>query len=181
MATPYLTAELFQLKYAQSADTMFLVHPNHAPRKLTRTSDTAWTLTEVPFEFGPFLDENTTDTTITSSARTGTVTLTASADLFVSTDVGRLVKIYDGFAKISAFTNATTVAAVVQPNLDGLSELLPEYTATTISFAEGDPSSTGSEHNDRIVDSAKLFKDQGFVVGQKLRSAVQAAPTTATS
>jgi hypothetical protein len=168
VATPYLTAELFEIKYAQSADTMFIVHPNHAPRKLTRTSDTAWTLTEVPFEFGPFLDENTTDTTITSSARTGTVTLTASADLFVSTDVGRLVKIYDGFAKISAFTNATTVAAVVQPNLDGLSELLPEYTATTISFSEGDPSSTGAEHNDRIVDSAKLFKDQGFVVGQKI-------------
>ena len=101
-------------------------------------------------------------------ARTGTVTLTASADTFVSTDVGRLVKIYDGFAKISAFTSATEVDAVVQANLDGKSELLPEYTATTISFTEGDPSSTGSEHNDRIVDSGKAFKDEGFVVGQKI-------------
>jgi hypothetical protein len=168
ISTPYLTAELFELKYAQSADTMFIVHPNHAPRKLTRTSDTAWTLTEVPFEFGPFLDENTTDTTITANARTGTVTLTASASLFASTDVGRLVKIYDGFAKISAFTSATVVSAVVQPNLDGRSELLPEYAATTISFTEGDPSSTGAEHNDRIVDTAKAFKDQGFKVGQKI-------------
>lgn len=168
ISTPYLTAELFELKFAQSADTMFIVHPNHAPRKLTRTSDVNWTLTEVVFEFGPFLDENTTDTTITASARTGTVTLTASADTFVSTDVGRLVKIYDGFAKISAFTSATQVNAVVQANLDGKSELLPEYTATTISFTEGDPSSTGSEHNDRIVDSGKAFKDEGFVVGQKI-------------
>ena len=168
ISTPYLTAELFELKFAQSADTMFIVHPNHAPRKLTRTSDVNWTLTEVVFEFGPFLDENTTDTTITASARTGTVTLTASADTFVSTDVGRLVKIYDGFAKISAFTSATQVNAVVQANLDGKAELLPEYTATTISFVEGDPSSTGSEHNDRIVDSGKAFKDEGFVVGQKI-------------
>ena len=168
ISTPYLTAELFELKFAQSADTMFIVHPNHEPRKLTRTSDVNWTLTEVVFEFGPFLDENTTDTTITASARTGTVTLTASADTFVSTDVGRLVKIYDGFAKISAFTSATQVNAVVQANLDGKAELLPEYTATTISFTEGDPSSTGSEHNDRIVDSGKAFKDEGFVVGQKI-------------
>ena len=168
ISTPYLTAELFELKFAQSADTMFIVHPNHAPRKLTRTSDVNWTLTEVVFEFGPFLDQNTTDTTITASARTGTVTLTASADTFVSTDVGRLVKIYDGFAKISAFTSATQVNAVVQANLDGKAELLPEYTATTISFTEGDPSLTGIEHNDRIVDSNKAFKDEGFAVGQKI-------------
>ncbi len=168
ISTPYLTAELFEIKYAQSADVMFLVHPNHAPRKLTRTSDTAWTLTLVPFEFGPFLDENTTTTTITSNGLSGTVTLTSSANLFVSTDVGRLVKIYEGFAKISAFTNATTVSAVVQANLDGLSELLPTYVASTISFTEGDPSATGSEHNDRIVDTAKAFKDQGFIVGQKI-------------
>jgi hypothetical protein len=166
ISTPYATADLFELKFAQSADVMYIVHPSHKPRKLTRTSHTAWTLTEVPFSFGPFLDENTSATTITSNARTGTVTLTASADLFVSSDVGRLVKIYDGFAKISAFTNATTVSAVVQDNLNGRAELLPEYTATTISFTEGDPSSTGNEHNDRIVDSAKAFKDQGFVVGQ---------------
>ena len=168
IATPYLTADLFQLKFAQSADVMYIVHPSYKPRKLTRTDHAAWTLAEVDFEFGPFLDENTTATTITASARTGTVTLTASANLFASTDVGRLVKIHDGFAKISAYTNATTVSAVVQPNLKGRSELLPEYTATTISFKEGDPSATGSEHNDRIVDSAKDFKDQGFKVGQTI-------------
>jgi len=168
ISTPYLTAELFEIKYAQSADVMFLVHPNHAPRKLTRTSDTAWTLTSVPFEFGPFLDENITTTTIISNGLSGTVTLTSSANLFASTDVGRLVKIYEGFAKISAFTNATTVTAVVQTNLDGLAELLPTYVASTISFTEGDPSATGSEHNDRIVDTAKAFKDQGFIVGQKI-------------
>ena len=166
ISTPYATADLFELKFAQSADVMYIVHPSHKPRKLTRTSHTNWTLTEVDFEFGPFLDENTTSTTITASARTGTVTLTASADLFASTDVGRLVKIYDGFAKISSFTSATSVDAVVQDNLNGRAELLPEYTATTISFTEGDPSATGNEHNDRIVDSAKAFKDQGFKVGQ---------------
>ena len=168
ISTPYLTAELFSLRFAQSADTMYIVHNNHAPRKLTRTGHTNWTLTEVDFEYGPMQDINTTTTTITASGRTGSITLTASANLFAATDVGRLVKIYEGWAKITAFTNATTVTATVQKNLKGDAELLPEYTSDTISFVEGDPDSTGSEHNDRIVDTNKDFVNQNFQVGQKI-------------
>lgn len=54
IATPYLEADLFELKFAQSADTMYIVHPSHAPRKLTRTAHTAWTLTVVAFTANPF-------------------------------------------------------------------------------------------------------------------------------
>lgn len=43
--TPYLEADLFELKVIQSADTMYIVHPSYAPRTLTRTGHTAWTLT----------------------------------------------------------------------------------------------------------------------------------------
>ena len=38
------------------------------------------------------LDENITATTLYASADTGSVTLTASASLFTSSDVGRLVR-----------------------------------------------------------------------------------------
>lgn len=44
ISTPYLTAELFDLQFAQDADTMFITHPNWKPRELTRTGHTAWTL-----------------------------------------------------------------------------------------------------------------------------------------
>lgn len=44
VVTPYLEAELFKLKFAQNAQDLYIVHPNHQPRKLTRTSDIAWTL-----------------------------------------------------------------------------------------------------------------------------------------
>ena len=168
ISTPYVTADLFELKMAQSADTMFIVHPSYAPRKLTRTGHTAWTLTEIGFEFGPFQDENTTTTTLTSNARTGSATITASADLFASTDVGRLIKLYNGFLKITGYTNPTTVTAAVQPNLAGDSEILPSYAASTISFVEGDPSATGASHNDRIVDTGKNFVEQGFKVNQTI-------------
>jgi len=49
VTTPYLTADLSALDYVQSADTMYIVHPDHAPRKLTRTGHAAWTLTTVSF------------------------------------------------------------------------------------------------------------------------------------
>lgn len=167
-ATPYTTAQINEIKFAQTADVMYVVHPSHAPRKITRTSHTAWTITEVDLQRGAMLDQNLTDTTLTANGRTGSVTITASADTFVSTDVGRLVKLHKGFAKITAFTNATTVTATVQDLEDGRAELMPSYTANTLSFHEGDPSSTGLEHNDRIEDSAGNFITQGFENGMKI-------------
>lgn len=50
IATPYLEADLAQLKYVQSADVVTIVHPNYAPRNLSRTGDTSWTLSTITFE-----------------------------------------------------------------------------------------------------------------------------------
>ncbi len=47
--TPYLEEELSSLKWAQSADTLWIVHPNHQPAKLTRTGHTAWSLDAISF------------------------------------------------------------------------------------------------------------------------------------
>ena len=98
---PYAEAQLSGIKFAQTADVMYLVHPDYAPRKITRTSHTNWTIEEVNLKRGAMGDTNLTDTTITASARTGTVTLTATGDIFTQSDVGRLVKVHEGFAKIS--------------------------------------------------------------------------------
>lgn len=168
VTTPYLHTELADIKFTQSADVMYIVHPNHAPRKITRTSHTAWTITAVDFQRGPFQDTNLTSTTLTANGRTGTVTITASASTFASTDVGRLVKLHHGFAKVASFSSATSVTAAVQETADGRAELAPSYTATTLSFHEGDPSATGLEHNDRIQDSAGNFLTQGFTTGMKI-------------
>ena len=53
VVSPYLTAELFEISFAQSADTLYIAHPNHAPRKLTRTSHTNWALTTLTFTGAP--------------------------------------------------------------------------------------------------------------------------------
>jgi len=49
VASPYLDSELFELHFAQSADVMYICHSNHAPRKLSRTGHTSWTLATPTF------------------------------------------------------------------------------------------------------------------------------------
>lgn len=93
IATPYDIDDVFELQTVQSADTMYIVHPDYAQRKLTRTGHTSWTLTEIDFERGPFLDENETAITITPSATTGNITLTGSDDIWNANHVGALWQI----------------------------------------------------------------------------------------
>lgn len=125
LASPYITADLFDIKFVQSADTLYLVHPDYAPRKLTRTGHTSWTLTTIDFLDGPYLPTNTTSTTLTPGAATGTgVTLTASAVTginagagFQTTDVGRLIRLKQGsvwgYVKITGRTSTTIVTVDV--------------------------------------------------------------------
>ena len=123
ITTSYTTAQLFDLKFAQSADVMYICHPSHEASKLSRTGHTSWTLSEVDFaETGPYMDTNTTATTLTpASSGTGTgVDITASAITginsgtgFQTTDVGRILKFNSGEAKITSRTNTTVVVCTI--------------------------------------------------------------------
>ena len=94
LVMPYTEAQLFDIQVAQSQDVLYLAHPDVAPHKLERTSDTDWTITEIDFQVRPFRVENTTDVTMYVSAATGTgITLTASAATFTADMVGSWVKL----------------------------------------------------------------------------------------
>ncbi len=123
ITTEYTTAQLFDLKFAQSADVMYICHPDHEPMKLSRTGHTSWSLTEVDFGTnGPYMDTNTTATTLTpASAGTGTgVNITASSTTginndqgWLTTDVGRIIKFNGGEAQITSRTNSTVVVCTI--------------------------------------------------------------------
>ncbi len=49
LATPYVSADLQALKWAQSADVMSITHPSYAPADITRVSLNNWTLTTTSF------------------------------------------------------------------------------------------------------------------------------------
>ncbi|WP_448207288.1 phage nozzle protein [Azospirillum sp. sgz302134] len=118
VATPYQAEDLTRLRWAQSADVLFLAAPGHPPRTLSRTGHTAWTLAPWVTRDGPYRDVNTTSTTLTLSATTGTVTVTTSAAVFHAGDVGGPLRIQHGtvwgWARITAVTDAQHATAEVQ-------------------------------------------------------------------
>lgn len=82
ITSPYGTADLDGLKFTQSADVLYLTHPDYAPRTLTRTAHTSWTLATMEFDDGPYLNINTTTTTLTpdTAAHSSPVNITNAAD-----------------------------------------------------------------------------------------------------
>lgn len=54
ITTPYQEEDLDELAYDQNADTMYIVHTNYAPRKLTRLGHTSWTLATYTRTADPF-------------------------------------------------------------------------------------------------------------------------------
>lgn len=129
VVTTYTEAELANVRIAQSADTLYIMHPTHAPRTLVRVSALSWTLSDIVFTDGPYDALNTTTTTMTPSAATGAgVTLTASAVTginnntgFASTDVGRLIRLREGtiwgYVLVTGFTSTTVVTVTVLSTL----------------------------------------------------------------
>lgn len=118
IVSPYSQDDLANIDFTQSADVLYLIHPNYQPRTLNRLGPTNWSLDLYSFIDGPYNDFNTdTAKTLTPSATTGSITITASSATFASTDVGRWVRINNGTvwgaAKISTYTSATVVTAQV--------------------------------------------------------------------
>ena len=171
VTTPYTTAQLFDVSFAQTADLMYLAHSSHAPRTLSRTAANAFTLAVVTFVGGPFKDDNITAITITPSGDTGAgITLTASSAIFDTTNhLGAFWKVKDGYVKINGFSS-TSVAddCDVQLKQDGSAGDLNTGPAATLDWAEGawsiDEGYPGvvSFHEQRIVYARSTNQLQTF-------------------
>lgn len=113
VATPYTTNDIWDVKYAQSADVMYLVHPSYPPKKLSRTSDTSWTLADINFLPPPSYVANTDlNVSLTLGATSGAdVTFTAGLAAFLEADVGRAIIAGSGRAVITEYTDSTHVQA----------------------------------------------------------------------
>jgi len=106
--TPYTEDDLDELKFTQSADVLYITHRDYYPRTLTRYSHISWRLELYPFEDGPFMQQNVLEAlTLTPSAVTGTITLTAASALFNALHVGALFKL-EHYIEGQAYTGAFT-------------------------------------------------------------------------
>lgn len=94
VVTPYTTADLYDVSFTQSADVLILVHPSYAPRKISRTSATAFSMALFTVKEGPFAPLNADEAVkVAASAETGAVDVTANANIFSADHVGTLLYI----------------------------------------------------------------------------------------
>lgn len=90
-STPWSQSALAGLRYAQSSDTLTVVHPSYPPYEIKRTSGNTFTCLPGSYANGPFLQQNSDGVTfVYASAKSGTVTLTSTAPIFQASHVGAL-------------------------------------------------------------------------------------------
>ena len=105
--------------WVQSADTLIVVHPDLQPVRITRTSDTAWTATTITFDSIPKYAYTQIITnpaaTLTPSAVSGNVTLTAGSAVFSAGNVNQYINVTtQGRARIVEYVSTTVVKAITE-------------------------------------------------------------------
>ena len=113
-------ARLANIVWTQSADTLIVVHPDINPIKIVRGgTDATWTATAITFDSIPKYAFTAAFSnpagTLTPSAVSGKVTLTASTSFFTAGSVGQYVNATpQGRAKIVKYTSGTSVDAITE-------------------------------------------------------------------
>ncbi len=154
-AAPWTAAQVAQLGWTQSADTLLVVHPEVPPKTVTRTSDSDWTIADWVFlEEGGRIQQPAhkfadVDVTLTPSATTGTITITASADVFVAGHENTRFRLVGKEVELTSVTSATQAQATVKETLTGTAAT-KDWQEQAFSAVRGWPTAA-CFHQDRLV------------------------------
>jgi hypothetical protein len=106
LPTPWPTAsDNKTLRWSQSGDVIFIAS-NVQQRRIERREDNSWSIVTYEANDGPFLTENTGTTTLTASALSGAITITASQPAFSSDNVGSLFRMTSLGQRVEASLSA---------------------------------------------------------------------------
>lgn len=130
VAAPYAAADWPDVDAAMHAGGMYLTHPNFPPLKLVYApaafpASAGLSLIFPDWRDGPYLPINASGVTITPSAVTGNITLSASVGIFGLSDIGRHLRLYGGteingawgWCVITSVSSATSANATVMAEL----------------------------------------------------------------
>lgn len=109
LVSPYTEAMLNDIDFVQGADTMFLFHESVAPYRLRSFTPAVWDLSAAPFTVMPFDEQgHKLAANLTLGATSGSgITATASAGVFLNSDVGRDIVCSAGIGVVTGFTSST--------------------------------------------------------------------------
>lgn len=123
LSNPYVLADLPNLRWAQSADTLNVVVSSQPMYQLKRLTATSFTFAAPQLLFGPFQDLNTDGSTyVYTSGTQGTVTITASRGIFTPQHVGALFTIEEQF--LNSITEWTAQSDLAGQNKSAVGTLM---------------------------------------------------------
>lgn len=155
LAAPWSAAQISQIAWTQSADTLLLVHPEAAPRKLVRGAGGAFSLVEWTFysEGGvsrqPYHKFADPAVTLTPGGTSGSVSLTASAAIFTQEHEGVRLRVGGKEVLVTDYDSPTVATVSVVETLTGTSPTV-DWQEAAFSPARGYPA-TVAFHQDRLV------------------------------
>lgn len=108
LPTPWATATACKkVRWHQSADVIFCACAGQQQMRIERRPNNSWSIVTFETDDGPFLTENVEKVSLTPSALTGLVTLTASRGMFTADHVGALFRIASMGQLVEADLNAS--------------------------------------------------------------------------
>lgn len=119
ITTPFIETDLINLRFNQSADTMFICSGTHPVQVLKHFSDSVWTINDFEVSdayYDIMTGDSTSTNTITPSAVSGSVTLTALNDTFLATQVGGHIKLSHDMPSVTINSTGGTTASVLVGN-----------------------------------------------------------------
>ena len=190
LATSITSDMVDDMCWTQSADTLIVVHPDLQPVKIVRGgTDATWTATTITFDNIPkyaFTIAYTNPAgTLTPSAVSGNITLTASSAVFSAGDVNQYINATpQGRAKIIQFVSSTVVnvitdypffntTAIANGNWEKESGYEDVWSSTkgwtrTVSFHEGRLYFGGSKSRPSTIWGSKIGLFFDFVPTESL-------------
>jgi len=158
LATPYAEIDIPRLQYTQSADTLYIAHPKYAPRKITRTGHTSWTISVINFYGSSWVNREVNTRTMTPSEKVGiNIQITDSGSGFNSGDLLRCIEIthadVTGVAYITGYNSPSVVTATVfKPFGDVIASTYWRITSSSGIFANSSKYPTSvAFYEDRLV------------------------------
>lgn len=155
LETPWTLAQLDSINWTQSADTLLVVHPDVAPKQISRYDGDVWKVedweyyTEDGMVYCPYYNFFQKKENLRPSGTSGTVTLTADNDIFSPEYVGSRIRINEGEVKITAYVNAKQLIGETGKNLNNANQTA-DWEESSFSNRRGWPNSV-TFHQDRMV------------------------------
>ncbi|MBL8659855.1 MAG: hypothetical protein JNM75_08885 [Rhodospirillales bacterium] len=154
-ATPWTLAQLAQLNWVQTTDSLLVVHPDVPPQEITRRDATNWIIAEWSFsEKGgrkliPHRKIAPEQTTLNPSGTSGNIAILASDEVFAPDHVGIRLRLNNREVAVTEVVSATEIRADVKQSLTS-TQPTEDWTEEAFSAVRGWPAAV-CFHQDRLV------------------------------